>query len=116
MALLAFPVAAAAASQLQELEAEAEALAARLADDLGVEDDRSLLTRLVALSGRMEQLSASTNFRFAAGQAYHGIVLGRIQSLRETPLPGMQGVASSWIVGSGRRCGPAKASPSASAP
>jgi uncharacterized membrane-anchored protein len=103
MALLAFPVAASAASQLRELEAEAEALAARLADDLGVEDDRSLLTQLVALSGRMEALSASTNFRFAAGQAYHGIVLGRIQSLRETPLPGMQSVGEFMD----RRLGPA---------
>jgi uncharacterized membrane-anchored protein len=103
MALLAFPVAVSAAGQLQELESEAEALAARLADDLGVEDDRALLTRLVALSGRMEQLSASTTFRFAAGQAYHGIVLGRIQSLRETPLPGMQGMGEFMD----RRLGPA---------
>ena len=103
MALLAFPVATAAASQLRELEQEAEALAGRLAEDLGVEDDRSLLSRLVALSGRMEALSASTNFRFAAGQAYHGIVLGRIQSLRETPLPGMQGIGEFMD----RRLGPA---------
>ncbi|HEX8402745.1 MAG TPA: DUF3422 domain-containing protein [Allosphingosinicella sp.] len=103
MALLAFPVAVSAAGQLQELESEAEALAARLADDLSVEDDRALLTRLVALSGRMEQLSASTTFRFAAGQAYHGIVLGRIQSLRETPLPGMQGMGEFMD----RRLGPA---------
>ena len=103
MALLAFPVATAAASQLREFEQEAEALAARLAEDLGVEDDRSLLSRLVALSGRMEALSASTNFRFAAGQAYHGIVLGRIQSLRETPLAGMQGIGEFMD----RRLGPA---------
>jgi uncharacterized membrane-anchored protein len=103
MALLAFPVASAAASQLRELEAEAEALAARLADDLGVEDDRSLLTQLVALSGRMEALSASTNFRFAAGQAYYGIVLGRIHSLHEAPLPGMQAMGEYMD----RRLGPA---------
>jgi uncharacterized membrane-anchored protein len=103
MALLAFPVATAAAGQLRELEQEAEALAGRLAEELGVEDDRSLLSRLVALSGRMEALSASTSFRFAAGQAYHGIVLGRIQSLRETPLPGMQGVGEFMD----RRLGPA---------
>jgi uncharacterized membrane-anchored protein len=103
MALLAFPVATAAASQLRELEEEAEALAARLAQDLGVEDDRSLLTRLVALSGRMEALNASTNFRFAAGRAYHEIVLGRIQTLRETPLPGMQGIGEFME----RRLGPA---------
>lgn len=90
MALLAFPVAGEAAGQLRQLEAEAEALAARLADDLGVEDDRALLTRLVALSGRMEALGARTNFRFAAGRAYHSIVLDRIASLQEAALPGLQ--------------------------
>lgn len=103
MALLAFPVAVAAARELRELEAEAEALAARLAENLGVADDRSLLTRLVVLSGRMEKLSASTNFRFAAGQAYHGIVLDRILSLRERPLPGMQAIGEFMD----RRLGPA---------
>lgn len=92
MALLAFPVAGEAAAELRELEAEAEALAARLADDLGVEDDRALLTRLVALSGRVEALGARTNFRFAAGRAYHSIVLDRIASLQEEPLPGLQTV------------------------
>lgn len=90
MALLAFPVAGEAARQLRELEAEAEALAGRLADELGVEDDRALLTRLVALSGRMEALGARTNFRFAAGRAYHEIVLDRIASLQESALPGLQ--------------------------
>jgi uncharacterized membrane-anchored protein len=94
MALLAFPVAGEAAAQVAEIEAEAGALAARIADDMGVEDDRALLTRLVALSGRVEALSASTNFRFGAGQAYHEIVRDRIEGLRETPIPGLQTVGA----------------------
>lgn len=103
MALLAFPVAGEAAAQVKEIEAEAGELAARIADDLGVEDDRKLLQKLVALSGRMEALSASTNFRFGAGNAYHEIVLGRIATLRETPIPGMQTIGQFME----RRLGPA---------
>jgi uncharacterized membrane-anchored protein len=103
MALLAFPVAGEAAAQVKMLETEVGELANRIADNLGVEDDRALLTRLVALSGRMEALSASTNFRFGAGNAYYEIVLGRIASLRETPIPGMQTVGQFMD----RRLGPA---------
>lgn len=103
MALLAFPVAGDAAAQVKEIEAEAGALAARIADDLGVEDDRALLTRLVTLSGRMEALSASTNFRFGAGNAYYDIVLGRIASLREAPIPGLLTIGQFME----RRLGPA---------
>jgi uncharacterized membrane-anchored protein len=103
MALLAFPVAGEAAAQVKTLEAEVGELAARIADNLGVEDDRALLTRLVALSGQMEALSASTNFRFGAGNAYYEIVLGRIASLRETPIPGMQTIGQFMD----RRLGPA---------
>lgn len=103
MALLAFPVAGQAAAQLHEMEGEAGGLAARIAEELGVEDDRALLSRLVALSGRMEALSASTGFRFAAGNAYYEIVQNRIESLRETPLPGMQTIGQFME----RRLGPA---------
>lgn len=103
MALLAFPVAGEAAAQVKLLESEVGELAARIADNLGVEDDRALLTRLVALSGQMEALSASTNFRFGAGNAYYEIVLGRIASLRETPIPGMQTIGQFMD----RRLGPA---------
>jgi len=103
MALLAFPVAGETAAKLAGLEVEAGALASRIAEDLGVEDDRALLTRLVGLSGQMEALSAATNFRFGAGKAYHDIMLGRIASLREEPLPGLQTIGEFMD----RRLGPA---------
>jgi uncharacterized membrane-anchored protein len=103
MALLAFPVATETAARLAEIEVEAGALAARTCEDLGVEDDRALLTRLVALSGEMEALSAATNFRFRAGRAYHEIVIGRTASLREEPLPGLQTIGEFMD----RRLGPA---------
>jgi len=103
MALLAFPVAGEAATQLREIEAEAGSLAGRMSEELGIEDDRALLSRLVTLSGRMEALSASTGFRFAAGNAYYEIVQNRIASLAEAPLPGMQTIGQFME----RRLGPA---------
>ena len=103
MALLAFPVAIEAGATLGEIEAEVANLATRLDDELGVEDDRALLSRLVALSGRMEALSAATSFRFAAARAYHEIVRNRIASLREAPAPGMQTIGQFME----RRLGPA---------
>jgi uncharacterized membrane-anchored protein len=103
MALLSFPVAGEATAQLREIEAEAGSLAGRISEELGVEDDRALLSRLVALSGRMEALSASTGFRFAAGDAYYEIIQNRIASLAEAPLPGLQTIAQFME----RRLGPA---------
>jgi uncharacterized membrane-anchored protein len=94
LALLAFPLAGEAAAQVSEVEVEAGVLASQMAEEHGVEGDRALLTRLVALSGRMEALSASTNFRFAAANAYYEIVQNRIASLREAPVPGLQTIAT----------------------
>jgi uncharacterized membrane-anchored protein len=103
MALLAFPVAGEAAQRLRGLETEAERLAARLAENLGIEDDRALLSRLVALSGEAEALNARTNFRFGAGRAYHEILLNRIASLHEAPLGSFQTLGAFME----RRVGPA---------
>ena len=90
MALLAFPVARAAGHELARIEAEARELAAQLARDSGVEEDRRLLARLVVLAGAAEALNARTSFRFNAGSAYHDIVRDRIGALRETPIAGLQ--------------------------
>ena len=90
MALLAFPLAGEAAERLRAIEEEAGALAARLAAEEGVEADRALLARLVALSGEAEALSARTTFRFGAANAYYELVLDRIASLREEKLAGVQ--------------------------
>lgn len=90
MALLAFPVAQQTAARLSQIEAEARELTEKIATHLGVDDDRDLLAKLVALSGRMEAMSASTSFRFGAARAYHDIVQSRIASLREEALDGRQ--------------------------
>lgn len=90
MALLAFPVAQQTAARLSEIEGEARELTEKIATHLGIDDDRDLLARLVALSGRMEAMSASTSFRFGAARAYHDIVQNRIAALGEEALPGRQ--------------------------
>ena len=90
MALLAFPVAQQTASRLAEIEGEARELTEKIATHLGIDDDRDLLARLVALSGRMEAMSASTSFRFGAARAYYDIVQTRIAALGEQALPGRQ--------------------------
>lgn len=90
MALLAFPVAQRTAGKMAEIETEARELTEKIATHLGVDDDRDLLARLVALSGRMEAMGASTSFRFGAAKAYYEIVQHRIASLGEEALPGRQ--------------------------
>ncbi|WP_344696495.1 DUF3422 domain-containing protein [Sphingomonas rosea] len=90
MALLAFPVAQQTAAKLFDIEAEARELTEKIATHMGVDDDRDLLAKLVALSGRMEAMGASTSFRFGAARAYFDIVQTRIGWLGEEPLPGRQ--------------------------
>lgn len=90
MALLAFPVAQQTAAKLSEIETEARDLTEKIATHVGVDDDRDLLARLVALSGRMEAMSASTSFRFGAARAYYELVQTRIASLGEVALAGRQ--------------------------
>lgn len=90
MALLAFPVAQQTAGKLFDIEAEARELTEKIATHLGIDDDRDLLAKLVALSGRMEAMGASTSFRFGAARAYFDIVQTRIGWLQEEPLPGRQ--------------------------
>lgn len=90
MALLAFPLAGKAGGQVSAFELETGALAARLAEEAGVDADRALLGRLVALSGEAEALNAQTSYRFRAAAAYYEIVRDRIATLREEHIPGMQ--------------------------
>ncbi len=93
MALLAFPLAGEAAVQLRAIEAEAGVLASRLAAEEGVEADRTLLSRLITLSGEVEGLSARTTFRFGGSNAYHDLVRDRVTSLREEKIASVQTIA-----------------------
>jgi len=83
MALLAFPMATETATVLSGFEAKAERAAIKVGDVGDIGDDRRLLERLASLAGEAQALAAKTNFRFAASQAYYGLVLERIAQLRE---------------------------------
>jgi len=93
LALLAFPLAGAASAPLAQLEADASAAAAQIAEDGDVEADRALLSRLALLAGEAEAQAGATNFRFAASRAYHGLVQERIDLLREQPIDGRPTIA-----------------------
>ena len=90
MALLAFPLAGTAGGKVGAYERETGELAAKLAEESGVDADRALLGRLIALSGEAEALNTQTSYRFRAAAAYYEIVRDRIATLREEHVPGMQ--------------------------
>lgn len=83
LALLGFPAAGEAAAELSRLEQQAVAAALRVSETGGIEADRKLLGDLAALAASAQSITARTSFRFGASRAYYGLVLERIQQLRE---------------------------------
>jgi uncharacterized membrane-anchored protein len=53
------------------------------------EDERSVLASLSTLAAEVEHSVASTTFRFGAARAYHGLIMQRIEELRETRISGL---------------------------
>jgi uncharacterized membrane-anchored protein len=102
MALLALPVARGLAEALTASERELEAITERLAraED---EDEASLLERLTRLEADIEIRYSKNLFRFAASDAYYGLVLRRIAELREVRVGGLQTIEEFM----GRRLTPA---------
>jgi uncharacterized membrane-anchored protein len=88
MSLLALPLARTQAPEAAEIEQSLAALSDQIANESG--SDEALLTRLTALSARVETAIDASQFRFSAGRAYYDLVRSRIAELRERPLPGIQ--------------------------
>lgn len=86
MALRGLP----AAKHLGPTLGEVEQSLARITLAINAQDSRDpqLLTELVSLAARIEQAYASTQYRFAATQAYYGIVQQRLTELREVAVQG----------------------------
>lgn len=103
MALLAFPLAGEAGAIVARIEGETGQLAAQLAGESNPANDKRLLSRLAELAGEAEALSALTNFRFGAAEAYHEIVLDRLNTFREERIDGLQTLTEFME----RRLGPA---------
>jgi len=93
MALLALPVAREAAPAITRIGDELARLTQSLTEIAGLDDERRLLDRLVALSAEAERIAAATQYRFGAGRAYYALVRRRIEELREERIEGLQTIA-----------------------
>jgi len=89
MAMLAFPLARASATELDGVEASLGALVGRL-ETAPVEQEPELLREVSRLAGTVERIAAAVGFRFGAARAYHALVRQRGAELRQQRLPGLQ--------------------------
>ncbi len=89
MALLALPV---AQKLWPELDASDRELAAinRLLVDTETHDESVLLKRMTELAAANQSRHVTSEFRFAAAEAYYDLVLQRTEELREKRIPGIQ--------------------------
>jgi uncharacterized membrane-anchored protein len=102
MALLAFPVARAAAAPLAAAERELAGVTAALVS-AGTVDEAKLLDRLTLLQADIEHRVSDTRHRFDAADAYYELVQHRIIDLREERIAGLQ----TWAEFTDRRLAPA---------
>lgn len=103
MALLALPVAREQSHHLVSIEGSLSALAEDIARE-GADDD-ALLQQLTRLAADVERRLSSSQGRFTACHAYHGLVITRIGELREERLAGLQTIEEFMV----RRFTPAAA-------
>jgi len=89
MALLGLPVAKEISRWLHASEKQLAELMDRIGQARSPDDERDVLSALSALAAGVEHSVARTTFRFGAAAAYHGLVMQRIEELRETRIPGL---------------------------
>jgi uncharacterized membrane-anchored protein len=89
MAMLGLPVAKEVGNWLYSGETQLAELMERIGQARSPEDERSVLAALSGLAAEVENSVARTTFRFGASRAYHGLVMQRIEELRESRLPGL---------------------------
>ena len=93
MALLALPVARLHAPAITRIGDDLARLTQSFATVSGLDGERQMLDRLVALSAEAERIAAATQYRFGAGRAYYALVRRRIEELREERIEGIQTIA-----------------------
>jgi uncharacterized membrane-anchored protein len=109
LALRGLPVAKQLGPFLSRSEAQLADITAHLEGKSAT--DQGLLDTLVALAAGVERATAEHAYRFAATQAYDGLVAQRIVELREQPVPGTQTIGEFMQ----RRLSPAMATVQATA-
>ncbi len=89
MALLGLPVAKEVSRWLYTGEKQLAGLMDHIGQAQNPEDERAVLATLSGLAAEVEHSVARTTFRFGASRAYHGLVMQRIEELRETRISGL---------------------------
>ena len=89
MALLGLPVAKEVGRGLYSAERHLAELMDRIGQAQSPEDERAVLSSLTRLAAEVENSVARTTFRFGASRAYHGLVMQRIDELREARISGL---------------------------
>ncbi|WP_428603737.1 DUF3422 family protein [Sedimenticola sp.] len=90
LALLAFPLAQQYGQQLGQLDQALNDLTSEIVDIDNLEDEHRALEQLTGLAAQVEQIAASTSYRFSASSAYYDIILQRLAELREERIQGVQ--------------------------
>lgn len=88
LALLGLPVAKDTGRWLYRSEQQLAGLMDQIGRAASSEDERYALAALSALAAEVEHSVARTTFRFGAAQAYQGMVMQRIEELRESRISG----------------------------
>jgi uncharacterized membrane-anchored protein len=88
MALLGLPVAKEVGRWLSAAETQLADMMDHIGHARSPEDERAVLATLSTLAAEVEHSVARTTFRFGAARAYNGLVMQRIEELRETRISG----------------------------
>ncbi len=87
MALLSLPLAHSLSPELVKMDARLADLTQQLSEEDSV-NEKELLSDLVDMASSIESWRARSTFRFGATQAYHALVLTRLEELREDEVSG----------------------------
>jgi uncharacterized membrane-anchored protein len=89
MALLGLPVAKEVGRGLHAAEKRLAEMMDHIGQANSPDDERNVLANLTKLAAEVEHRVAQTTFRFGASNAYHRLVMQRIEELRETRIRGL---------------------------
>lgn len=93
LAMLALPIAREVNADVTRLENDLAALTSRMSEVDDLDTEHALLDQLTRLSAAIEDVSASTAYRFSASRAYDALVKARLGKLREERVEGYRTIA-----------------------
>ncbi|ORU91407.1 MAG: hypothetical protein A6F72_02370 [Cycloclasticus sp. symbiont of Poecilosclerida sp. N] len=90
LALLALPLVEQYGKPLREMGFRLTEITQRMSATETLQEEHDLLSDLTALEANIEQIIASTSYRFSATRAYRSIVSDRVKRIRENRVEGRQ--------------------------